>query len=82
MDKFDFAQLIQNIHIFALSSLFGLASFLLKVRQDKIKVISLTANNYGVDLGTVTKEINKVMAEEKFPQGYGYKFGGDQKDMA
>ena len=22
------------------------------------------------------------MAEEKFPQGYGYKFGGDQKDMA
>lgn len=52
------------------------------IRQDKIKVISLTANNYGVDLGTVTKEINKVMAEEKFPQGYGYKFGGDQKDMA
>lgn len=52
------------------------------IRQDKIKVISLTGNNYGVDLGTITKEINKVMEKEEFPQGYGYKFGGEQKDMA
>ena len=36
MDKIDFAQLLNHLHIFALSSLFGLASYLLKVRQNKI----------------------------------------------
>ena len=37
IDKADFSQIIQNLHIFLVSTFFGLASFLLKVRQDKLK---------------------------------------------
>lgn len=51
------------------------------IRDDKQKVISVTANNFGRDLGSVSKDITAVMSKTEMPQGYSYKFGGDQKDM-
>ena len=51
------------------------------IRQDGNKVITITANSFGRDLGSITKDLRKELNKVTLPKGYSYEFGGEQKDM-
>ncbi|OQY10189.1 MAG: hypothetical protein B6I28_01465 [Fusobacteriia bacterium 4572_132] len=51
------------------------------IRQDGNKVITITANPFGRDLGGITKDLQKELNKIELPKGYSYEFDGEQKDM-
>ena len=50
-------------------------------RMNQERYISLNIDVDGRDLGTVSQEINKLVAEYPFPEGYYQETGGQQKEM-
>lgn len=50
-------------------------------RQDQERVISVSSQLSGRDVGTVSAEIQTALAEYQMPDKYSYKMGGDQEEM-
>ncbi|OEH92174.1 efflux RND transporter permease subunit [Bacillus solimangrovi] len=51
-------------------------------RENQERQVQVTSSIKGRDLGSVTADINTVLATMNFPEGYDYKFGGQSEDMA
>jgi HAE1 family hydrophobic/amphiphilic exporter-1 len=50
-------------------------------RQDQERVITVSCQLSGRDVGSVSKDIEKALAEYQMPDKYYYKMGGDQQEM-
>lgn len=50
-------------------------------RKDQSRVVSVTANLAGRDLGSVMKDIRAGMAELDLPPGYSVEYGGQNEEM-
>ena len=50
-------------------------------RMNQERYISLNIDVAGQDLGTVSQEVNKLVADYPFPEGYYEETGGQQKEM-
>ncbi|NMA65621.1 MAG: efflux RND transporter permease subunit [Clostridiaceae bacterium] len=51
------------------------------VRVDQKRTVSISANLYNRALNKVTEDIDKVLQNYRFPQGYSWTYGGQQKDL-
>lgn len=51
------------------------------IRNDQKKTVSLTADLKGRALNKVTADIDNALSKYEFPAGYGYSYGGQQKDF-
>jgi HAE1 family hydrophobic/amphiphilic exporter-1 len=50
-------------------------------RRDLNREVEITANVAGRAAGEVATDIRRILDEQAFPPGYGYRFGGSTKDM-
>ena len=50
-------------------------------RQNQVRVVTLSAYVEGRDLGSVSADVNKVIQNYPFPEGYYYDNGGAQEEM-
>ena len=50
-------------------------------REDQVRVIHVTSQILGRDLGSITKDIDKELVKYQMPEGYNYTFGGENKQM-
>jgi HAE1 family hydrophobic/amphiphilic exporter-1 len=50
-------------------------------RRDLNREVEITANVSGRAAGEVAADIRRILDEQAFPPGYGYRFGGSTKDM-
>ncbi len=50
-------------------------------RDDQERVVSVTSQISGRDLGSITKDIEKVLSEYSMPEGYNYEISGQNEDM-
>lgn len=50
-------------------------------REDQSRVVNITANVVGRDLGSVTTELKQAMDEVRLPGGYFIEYGGQNQEM-
>ena len=50
-------------------------------RKEQSRVVTVSCNHKGQDLGKVTSSIEKELARLKFPEGFYYRVGGQAKDQ-
>ncbi|WP_418791901.1 efflux RND transporter permease subunit [Phosphitispora sp. TUW77] len=50
-------------------------------RSDQSRVVNITANVTGRDLGSVTTELKQAMDKVKLPSGYSIEYGGQNQEM-
>ncbi|GAI28346.1 unnamed protein product, partial [marine sediment metagenome] len=50
-------------------------------REDQERKVSVTANTYGRDMGSIVEDIRARVAQIKFPPGYFVEYGGRYEDM-
>ncbi|GAW29482.1 efflux RND transporter permease subunit [Carboxydocella sp. ULO1] len=50
-------------------------------REENARVVTVSAENVGRDLGSVTKDIQKALADLRLPPDYTLEYGGQNKEM-
>lgn len=50
-------------------------------REDQARVVNITADVTGRDLGSVTAEIQQAMGKVRMPSGYSIEYGGQNQEM-
>ncbi|SHK34609.1 efflux RND transporter permease subunit [Paramaledivibacter caminithermalis] len=50
-------------------------------RDDQVRTVSVTSQIMGRDLGSITKDIEKVLSQYPMPEGYSYDISGQNEDM-
>ncbi len=51
------------------------------LRNDQKRTVSITAQINGRAMNKITNDIDKALSSYKFPSGYAYTYGGQQKDL-
>ena len=90
----EFTSSIQNIENINIKSPFGSNVKLKEVatinqfysppnidRENRERVVTISALLHGVDLGSVTSELNRILEQLKIPSDIGIEVGGSTKDM-